>query len=235
MGILTPEKILGLPDKTGQDKLTPEERFTRRMEKQFSSLAPADELKPREADRQKNATETPGAFGHRTFESVFEPINAKNPNLPDTQKSKTDAAGSVKSLVNSVFAPQTKADSIWGNTFNFQQSDPRAQLPPQVGMDRYRQSQHYLTSEKTLDAARPANPFATRRDPYMEQLSPFNARGSTFAPLNREAERPHGLMPLPGIAARPSITQKKSPTAPELPPWLRDDSKKPTAGGFKKF
>ncbi len=229
LGIPTPEKILGLPAKDGGDKLSPEERFTRRRDKSAASLletsAAAKAVK--RSDMPISNNESP--FARKTFESVFARVDEKNSSQQQpTSAGGAGTAGKGGSLFGAMlgsFAADEKSEARWGNTFNFPAQPPKATPQQLAGMERFRESmQPSLVFQKAAEQRRPT-PLAAR-DPFMNVAPQFNPRGSSFAPLKSDVSRPMGLTSLPGITTRLPVTPTRSAAQPDLPPWMRDDSGK---------
>ena len=237
LGIPTAEKILGLPEKNGLDKLTWEERFTRRQEKAAAGLL---EKKTADAAKRPDALvrNRENIFAPRPFESVFARPDEKNP-----QSSPAPAAGAAGkggspfgALLNSPFVSADKPETRWGNPFNLPAPPPKATPEQLAGMDRFRESlQPSAIFEKAGEPKRAPAAAVTPRDPFMNAAPDFNPRGSSFAPLKNEVSRPRGLTPLPGITYRPPVTPVRSAAQPDLPPWMREDAEKPSKIPVRKF
>jgi hypothetical protein len=221
VGNPTVEKILGLPAKNGEDKLTAEERFILQRQGKPTSGLGADDHKDKAARSDAPVPTLGGVFARQGFESVFAKPEA------NSQPAQPKTASGLKGFMNSAFAAAPKADSIWGNAFNLQGTSPKPALAPQAGMDRYRQMlPASAVMERAADPARVPTANTVRRDTSLDRGSPFNPLGNSFAPLRNESERPRGVTPLPSIVTRPIVTPKRPATAPALPPWMRDDGDK---------
>lgn len=235
LGLPTPEKILGLPAKNGEDKLSLEERFTRRRERAAGLLETTGAASPqRRPDALLRNNESP--FAHKPFESVFAPSDEKKSAAQSAATASAGRSGSfLGSLLNSPFSSADKPDSRWGNAFNLPLAAPKNTPEQLAGMDRFRASmQPALVFEKAAEARRAAAPMLAK-DPFMNNAPNFNPRGSSFAPLKSDVARPRGLTPLPGIGTRPLATPTRSASQPELPPWMREDFDRPAGMPQRKF
>ena len=226
LGIPTPEKILGLPSKDGMDDLSPELRFTKRRDKAAAALfetAVAPDKMPARSDTPLSSNQSP--FARKTFESVFSSLDEKpaNASSPTAGASVDGKGGSIFSSLVSGFSSADKPDPRWGNSFNFPVPPPKPTPQQLAGMDRFRESlQPAAVFQSSAEVKRPA--ATVLRDPFMNATPDFNPHGSSYTPLKSDVARPMGLTPLPGITTRLPVTPKRSASAPELPPWLRDDS-----------
>ncbi len=236
LGIPTPEKILGLPSKDGDDKLSPEERFTRRRDKAAGLLeipvAPAKT--PNRSDVPLSNNQSP--FARKTFDNVFSPVNEKN-SAGTTAASGVGTAARSGSFLGSMlgpFASAEKPETRWGNSFNFAAQPPKPTPQQLAGMERFRESMQPAASfQKPAEASRAAR--VAPRDPFMSTMPELSPRGGSYVPLKSEAARPIGLTPLPGITTRLPVTPARSAAQPDLPPWLRDDGGKPNGMPTRKF
>ena len=235
LGIPTAEKILGLPEKNGADKLTVEERFTRRQEKAAAGLL---EKKPADAANRSDALarSQENVFARKPFESVFARTDEKNPQSSPAPGAAGKSGSPFSSLLNSVFTSSDKPGTRWGNPFNLPAPPPKATPEQLAGMDRFRESlQPTAMFDKAAEARRPVAAVVTPRDPFMNAAPDFNPRGSSFTTLRSDVARPIGLTPLPGITYRPTPTPVRSAAQPDLPPWMREDAEKPSKIPVRKF
>ena len=224
-GILTLEQILRLPPKNSDDKLSLDERFLKqRMGMKAAVPAANDKEKPVRSDAPVAPPE--GIFARHGIESVFA--------RPGENNQASSAASGFKPFKNSTFVAAPKGDSVWANSFNLAATPPSGAVP-QAGMNRVHQMfEPSAVLAKAAEPARPPTAFTPRRDTALDSGSPFNPHGSTFTPVRNNAEKPRGLEPLPGIATRPLVIPKRPASAPELPPWLREDGEK-MQSPLKKF
>ncbi len=236
LGLPTPEKILGLPDKNDDSKLTSEERFNRRQEKMINGItaeAPTPDT-TRRADALVRNRQT--VAEHKLFESPFSSLNDKRSAAQNINAEGKSLKPTSSSWLNSPFAVAQKVESAWGNTFNLPAAPSKPTPEQMAGMDRFRQSMEpSLVMEKAVEPVRFQTPVAPVRDSFMNVTPDFNPHGNTFARLRNEAARPHGLTPLPSVATHLPTPPVKSPSQPNLPPWLRNDGSIPAGVPVRKF
>jgi len=225
MGVPTAEKILGIPEKDEDAKLTIEQRYLKRQQRAATFAATngyrGPDLKPRDPNN-------PLAKNNDPFhqENLFLRPADEQRQLPNEPPK----------LFNDVFGlnpkaaltPQQRQESAWGNTFDLP-PQPAKQTPEQLaGMDRFRAMMEPSAAlEKSLPAARTPLPVAKT-----ESTPLFNPLGGSAKAVRNEASRAKGIAPLPSLIRQPVVTPPAAIT--QLPPWLRDDDgvPKPKVGRF---
>jgi len=216
MGVPTAEKILGISDMSGDDKLSTEERYLKRQERQrnlsaTNAMRRADSFFGEDGDRPFDAARSErqklrldqGQDSKRYFGQLLN-------GLPDT---KTDMESTKR------------ADSPWKSAFIV--VPPQAKPDPEqvASMERFRALMEPPVPEKPAVVSGYSPPAVQRIDPNMEPLPQVNPMGNSFVPLKSSAARPIGIMPLTAITgqtAKPASSQPKSLTKPA--PWLSDES-----------
>lgn len=202
-GLPTPEKMMGISDTLEESKLSPEERFMRRQQRESdiratnsvrlsTSSAWGTDARPNDLTGFQGARRVDGDMDSAR---MFNPFLGK-PNVPAGANQATDAA--------------------WANPFNALPATP-AHTPEQLaGMDRFRA---FMGSPAGAKAA-PATAFnvqAAAPDPNMQPQPAFNPAGASVKPLETIFGRPTGLSPLPTISLPPPAPKKVSLVQP--PPW----------------
>ena len=224
LGIPTAEKILGLPEKNDESKLSVEQRYLNRQERATLFTATngyrRPDFKPRDGNNPfaKNDAQTKS-------DHLFEQPNgaAEKIMLTGAPKFLDDVFGLAPTAP---LTPQQRQTAAWGNTFDLP-PPPAKQTPEQLaGMDRFRALMEPSAAlEKTLPAARTPLPLA--RDPYLQAAPQFNPLGGAAKALRNEASQAIGIKPLPSLIRQPLVTPPPSPTQVQLPPWLRDEEATP--------
>ncbi len=228
MGLPTAEKILGLPDLKNEEKLSTEERFMLRLQRERSS-ANASVLS---ALRQQDAAQLRGdsasnPLGRQDSQRLFEKATLEA--QPGSPKYFSQL---LKGVANAApdLAP-ARPDSPWVTAF----TQPN-QLPPtpaqQAGMERFRALLEPVSPPDKMPA--PAKFFpAAAPDPNLQPKSWFNPVGNSYQPVKQNISRPQGLEPLPGITGvEPKPTPP--PSQVQLPPWLQS-SPQPFSLPQRKF
>ena len=216
LGVPTAEKMLGLPDQKDEDKLSPEERFLFRLQRERSTANSA-----LSALRQQDATSLRNSDSSNPF--------ARREDRNSLEKTATDAQPGSPKYFNQLLngtpnappdAGAFKAVSPWATAF----TQPN-QLPPsaeqQAGMERFRAMME--------PSSPPESPAVTRfspvpvpvPDPNMQPQPYFNPAGRSYQPVQQNISRPQGITPLPSITG-PYTTPKQPTAQAQLPPWLQD-------------
>jgi hypothetical protein len=209
LGVNTPEKILGIPDRNAagqRQNLTAIERFTERQ--------------------MQGDTNGFQSSGSDSWWNSHNRDNSPNTSLPNLISSDLANSSPVMNMNSFVTAP--KIDLFAGKSVN---SGPQKfTLPLQTPTIAQQTAMDPDPFKELLEPAQAPTPLssATPVDQYLENSSdPIfgpeknNDAGASFTPLNSEIATPTGLTPLPGIVAQKS-TQPQTPPAwsPKPPPWL---------------
>jgi hypothetical protein len=216
LGIPTPEKILGITDPNDDPKLSAEERFLRRQERQ-SEIGASNALHRAEVLLWHNddQTEIPfhtmdeGARFAGTFES---PVPGSPRDLKLLFRQHPDVPDGMNQ----------KSDSVWASPFDSPEPLPKPTPEQLAGMETFRALLVPPAWEKTPPAAGFSTQPAMTPDPNMQAIPAFNPDGQSFTPLENGIGKPMGLMPLPGVTG-PLVQTKKTP-APTVqpPPWMQN-------------
>jgi hypothetical protein len=222
LGVPTPESILGLVDPQEDPKLTPEERFLRREERQSEMLA-SNSL--HQADAMVWRTDEAGSvFGNPADSSPF----AQNPDhlLPGA-----NVSGPNRGL-NSLFSASSRnganndpaPDPTWTSAFGTPLPLPKPTQEQLAGMDRFRaMMEPPPPPEKTPGLAGYSSSPTPAPDPFLQPLPAFNPAGSSFKPLENDIGKPTGLTPLAGLSGPPPAPPKPTPLV-QPPPWMMPNS-----------
>jgi hypothetical protein len=219
MSLPTPDKILGLPDKSGDDKLTLEQRFLARQERAANFAATNGIRRLNDPWSRDN----PGPFGQK----VDTDREARPGDRPD--------AGSAKFYIQTLsaqpgplFGSLPNEDSKWASAFVQPKQTPK-QTPEQLaGMERFRALMEPSAPPDKLVVSRV--PVVPAVDPLLEPVPQFNPNGRSFTPLQSSINRPTGIKPLPGIMGSYMVPMEtKAAGKAQLPPWL-SDSQQPALG-----
>ena len=214
MGVPTAEQIMGLPDPTGDDKRTPEERFLRRQNLAATTSA-TNALRRPEA-----VLDDANPFTLRAAAAADDPFAKPDPRV---------VSGSRKYFDQLVNAP---ADSPFGANQNQESTSAFGQLAPLpkpdlaqiAAMERFRAlMEPSAPPEKmTPDKGFSATPSLSVPDRNLQPVPLFNPLGQTYSPLQSPLGRPTGIMPLPGLTGPAPIAPARKPLV-QLPPWLSKD------------
>ncbi len=220
MGVPTAEKILGLPDAKGEDKLSSDERFLLRLqrERQVASSA-LSAMRQEDADLLQNGKNASSFARHDDrvplsraeaqaqagSPKYFNPLLNGGPNMPN--------AGGLKP--NSPWGAAPAGASPWATEF----TQPN-QLPPSpdqlAGMERFRAlMEPNSPPDKTV-----VTRYAPVVDPNMQVQPSFNPAGRSYEPVRENISRPQGLTPLPGLTGAYSTPVQPSAQA-QVPPWMQ--------------
>jgi hypothetical protein len=225
LGVPTAEKILGLPDPTGNDKRTPEERYLRRQTL-AAGLSATNALRRSDAALLRNDANPFAPRDERDQRGQLDPSGQLV--RPDARAD----AGSRKYFDRMLNTPAQASmgagpngNSSWGSAFD--QPAPLPKLNPEqiAARERYAAFLNQLSAppEKVPVATRFSSPTGPTPDPNLQAGPQFNPLGQSYAPLQSSISRPTGIIPLPGLVTPrpPSTTPKKS--LADLPPWLSKD------------
>lgn len=215
LGIPTPEKMLGLPDPNDDSRLTPEQRFLRRQDREMS-------LSTSNAQRQAEATLWQSGNDDDN-KSPFQPVDAKARlagALTGSDPSGTRTAGLLfGQRPGGVAGMVESSDSAWSSAFQSPNPLPKPTPEQLAGMDRFRALME-APSEKPAAAPGFQMPPASPVDPNMQSMPAFNPAGQSFKALESDIAKPKGLTPLPGVTGPPPAPKKAVPLV-QPPPWLQ--------------
>jgi hypothetical protein len=223
LGVPTAEKILGLPDPTGDDQRTPEERFLHRQGL-AASFSATNALRrpdgallrddanpfapPREADGENDAFAKPDPRLEAGNRKYFDRL----------------VNGPARADVNAGLGVDQKQDSDWPSSFSQSTQPTKQDLDQIAAMERFRAlMEPSAAPEKPTAQTRFAPAPVLPPDPNLQPLPLFNPLGQSYTPLQISVGRPTGIMPLPGLTGPyPSLAAPKKPLV-QLPPWLSKD------------
>jgi hypothetical protein len=236
LGVPTAEKILGLPDPTGDDKRTPEEGYLRRQ-KLAAGLSSANVLHRLNSSGQRNDA-NPFAPRDQTDQHGQFDANGQAVGLDGRPDARTDAAARkyFDRLVNapaaSPFGASRNANSTWASAFDQPAPLPKPNLDQIASMERFKAMMEPSSPPEkvTVPTRFSTSPLPTT-DPNLQHTPLFNPLGQSYSPLQSSISRPTGITPLPTLS-----TPNYKPAAPkkslaELPPWLSKDPQ-PLNGPF---
>jgi hypothetical protein len=219
----TPETILGLTDPREDPKLSPEERFLQRQERQSEMAATNGMYRPngmfspardpnqglfQDSDDRSRLADAPhgpnlGVFGSgpARMQSAF---ISQNPETPAD--------------------PNQKFDATWASPFGSPAPLPKPTPAQLAGMERFRAMMEPPVKEKTPAVAGFALPAVPAPDPNLQPLPVFNPSGRSFTPLGNDITK---IMPLAGVTG-PAPAPAKKPPLVNLPPWMTTGLQNPT-------
>lgn len=218
LGVPTPESILGITDPNDDPRLSAEERYLRRQDRQME-MAATNAIRREDAtfDRQgplfDRATDR---FRNRKDSQLFDALlDSPSPLLPGANRDFKPADSQDVRGQPGVNA----SDNTWTSPFGVQVT-PATQTPEQLeGMERFRAMLDSVPPEKPAAAA-----STPRVDPYLQPQPVFNPVGQAVAPVQSDISRPLGLTPLAGVG-QPPPAKPKNTSLVDPPPWLSDPSK----------
>lgn len=197
MGVQTAEQIMGLPDPTGDDKRTPEERFLRRQ-----NLAAAFSA--------TNALRRP----ETALDAANDPFAKPDPRLETGSRKYFDRL--VNAPADSPFGadPNQEATSAFGQL----EPLPKPDLAQLAAMERFRALMEPSAPPEKISTVTRFSP-APLPDPNLQPVPLFNPLGQSYTPLPNSIGRPTGINPLPGLTGSYLAVPAKKPLV-QLPPWL---------------
>lgn len=218
LGVPTPESILGIPDPNDDPRLSAEERFLRRQDRE-AEMAETNTLHRQDAifDRQNSVFDrSTDRIGSRKDDQQFDALlDASGPLLPAASRDFKPAAGQdVRGQ-----AEPNASDATWTSPFGVQITPAKQAEEQQEGMDRFRAMLDSVSPEKSA-----ATVLVPHVDPYLQPQPAFNPIGQAVAPIQSDISRPLGLTPLAGIG-QPAPAKPKKTSLVDPPPWLADPSK----------
>ena len=218
LGVPTPESILNIVDPQEDPKLSPEERYLKRQERQ-SQMAITNALLLRaNHSLWGNDDKASGVFGGNASGGLMaEPGGDRSQGIPGLTANPNPFFNQNPRSSGDV---NQKIDTTW--TSAFESPEPLVKATPEqlAGMEHFR-----ALLEGTPPPATPASgTFSTQPapspDPYMQRLpASFNPIGRSVAPLGSDFGRPTGLSPLSGVTG-PQPVPIKPPPLVQAPPWM---------------
>lgn len=219
LGIPTPESILGVTDPQEDPKLSPEERFLRRQERQEQAGITNASLRS-DAFLWHNDDENRG---------LFQSPDANNPlaNAPGGSSQSQGIAGLIRN--SSPFFNQTtksladmnqRMDSTWEHPFGSPEPMPKATPEQLSGMERFRALMEPTPPQTPSAAPGFSSQPSHTPDPFLQPVpASFNPAGRSFTGLGNDIAKPTGLAPLPGVTGPRPPPSKPAPLV-QTPPWL---------------
>ena len=219
----TPESILGLTDPLEDPKLSYEERFLQRQDRQSQMAATNGMRGPngvypggrdpnqglfQNLDDRSRFGNVPGGPGSGSFSSG--PARKRSPFISQNPESPADR--------------NQKFDATWASPFDSPQPRPKSTPAQLAGMEAFRTLMNPPAKEKTPAGAGFSLPAVAAPDPNLQPLPAFNPSGRSFTPLGNDITR---IAPLAGVTGPPPAPAKKPPLV-ELPPWLSPSLQNPT-------
>lgn len=225
LGVPTPETILGVTDPQ-EEKLSPEERYLQRQERQErqSQKEAANVLQSADA-RLWHSDGTAGPFQTLNNNSQFPEapdVSGRNPAVPNLNKNFSPFFNqSPKNLADM----NRRMDSPWASPFESPEPLPKTTPEQLAGMERFRAllMQSSPAPEKTPAPAIFSSQPATSPDPFLQPLPAFNPAGHSFATFGNDISKPVGLAPLAGVSKPFAASAQKAPLVLP-PPWLSSPS-----------
>ncbi len=226
LGVPTSKKILGLSDAENDERLTVEQRYIRRQERQLDIS-------------QTNGLHQSGGFSSPD-ENPFQKQSSNQQQFNQDQRLGQSARNyfgqpmTAQAGVN----PRQSGGMVWKSAFNPSSvAEAKPDLEQAALMERFRAMMEPPQREKPVVPAGFSQPAPPVHDPNMQPMPAYNPAGNSFAPVHDFAGRPTGIVPLPTITgARPALaTPEKRKPLVNLPPWMTEDDKPPTAPPQRKF
>jgi len=210
LGVPTAEKIMGLPDPTGDDKRTPEERFLRRQNL-GATLSATNAL------RRPEALDDANPFTSRAAAAANDPFAKPDPRLITGSRKYFDQL--INAPADSPFGADQNPDPT--SSFGHLAPLPKPDLAQIAAMDRFRAlMEPSAPPEKmTADTRFSTAPVLPAANPNLQPVPLFNPLGQSYTPLQSGIGRPTGILPLPGLTASPPPAAPKKPLV-QLPPWM---------------
>lgn len=225
MGVKTPEQILGLPDASGEDKLSLEEQFLLRESRKPAAGAPSSlaSKAPVWHDGSSTPAKKSGAES-QPWRTAF--ANANEKIRPDSVRTLGQLLGNTPAASGNG-DPQQQATE-WNSVFA-RPAMPR-QTPEQIAdMEHFRalMEPNPVPEDNVGPAGRaPVSKPAT--DPFLERQPAYNPAGNAVRPLADNVARPKGITPLPGIGSpTPAAPARRPDWQAQLPPWLNEGGPPP--------
>lgn len=219
----TPESIMGLTDPLEDPKLSPEERFMQRQDRQ-SQLAATNGWRYAQGGYSRDRDPNQGPLQNLDDRSLFE-------NVPGRPGSGSFSSGPAKT--RSPFAsqhPETPADrnrklnATWAGPFAAPEPLPKSTPAQLAGMEAFRALMVPPVRGKTPAGAGFSLPNVAAPDPNLQVLPVFSPFGRSCPPVVDGTTR---IAPLAGVTGPPPVPAQK-PSLVEPPPWLSPSLQNPT-------
>lgn len=220
LGVPTAEKILGLPDAKGEDKLSPNERFLLRLQRERQTASALSALRQGDA-RLLQGDKNSNPFARHDDRVPLTKAEAQA--QPGSPKYFSQLLNGVPELPN---PGALKPNSPWGAASGeaspwateFTQPNQVPQSPDQLaGMERFRA---LMEPNSPPDKTPVVTRYAPLVDPNMQVQPSFNPAGRSYEPVRENISRPQGLTPLPGLTGAYSTPVQPSAQA-QVPPWMQ--------------
>jgi hypothetical protein len=206
--LMTPEEILGLPEKTGKDALGHEKNQTQ-LERYL--------------ERENQARDGTIGESKKNHDSIFDlSRDPDKANFLDVRQNSEAAHNNGRPLNG-----QANHDDFVSDWSAFNRPVPQAAAKPDpeqlASMERFRQL--LAPSPAPADAQTPNNQFFTAPKPVENSLITKpdfvpNPAGASFTPLFSGIGKPVGLTPLPDAVTSPLLPVAAPAWKPQLAPWL---------------
>jgi hypothetical protein len=220
MGVETPEKIFGLPERDKDQDLSLEERYLKRQEN--AAMASAS-----------NALSGANVFSHHGANLFGQPKDRdlfSQPNQGMDPDSSKNSGGFFNAPQNSPFGQ--KANSIWASDFGPAQPVTKVDPDQAAAMERFRAL--IGESHPVENSTAPLSPTPS---PSLQPAAQFDPFGHPLQNPADELNKPTSLTALTELAGSytPPVTAKKPSWKPQPAPWLSDGSTPPTTPPVRKF
>ena len=229
LGVTTVEKIFGLPDPTGDDKRTLEERYLRRHN-QAAALSATNALRPSESSLLHPDDSPFAPRDQRNLNGQF-----SNPGLRPETESRKYFDRLVAAPADSPFSASPNADSAWGRPFTQPSPPPKLNLEQIAARERFSALMEPSAPPEKLSTP---TRFAPAPEPAVNSIfqpvSTFNPVGRSAAPLQSGISRPTGILPLPSLTVPYPLPVTPKKSLADLPPWLTDGPQ-PMGGTHRRF
>ena len=220
LNVPTPEGILGIHDP--DEKLSPEERYLKRLDQaeHETPSAATNSVSPIRPEFGDNIDGNP--FTHER-ENVFRQSETRSGTNGPANRNNMNSVWNSGTFQNPTLEIEaerrTQANPLWETPFTQEPQTLKPDPAEQAAMERF---QALLEPPKPLEAPTPDQSVVARPvDPNMEVLPAYNPAGNSFTPLQPVADRPFGLMAVPGPTTRHIEATSTQPAwAPKLPPWM---------------
>ena len=238
MGVPTPEKIMKLPDSKGEEKMSPEEKFLNRLQRERTGTSSAlNALRPQDA-RALWEGRNSNAKGRHEGRGGADKSSADSSPEKERETSRAPFTSPAQSPLLPNGLPDVNAlkpDSPWASTFN-QASPWNNGLPqPALSTEPAESMEHFRalmdSSPQPVKPAANAGFFSIQNPapPPTPIPSPsFNLPGRSYEPMSQNINHPQGVPSLPGLTGSPFAAPAPPSTQAQLPPWMRSAS--PTFG-----
>lgn len=223
LGVPTPESILGLADPLEDSKLSPNERYLQRQERQLemaatNGLRGPNLMPPQTYDPNKDL------FANPEERSRFADAHAgPNPASFSGGPPRIQSAFISQNSENPADQNQ-KVDVTWASPFGSPEPLPKPTPKQLAGMEAFRALMEPPAREKTPAFGNFALPTVVAPDPNMQAPPVVNPAGRSFTPLGNDITR---ISPLAGVTGPPPAPAKRTPLVTP-PPWMSSSLQNPT-------